>query len=230
MIGTYHFHPCPHCGEPMRAGTLARHEPACIRKPDNYARLRSVLTSGEHGVTYGRYLELSKADKTLPSPNTLIRHTKSTQWDGVLAFFKLPLPPQMAHQPQPAVKRIESETKRAPKSNPQPAVPVALAVAPVVAQVVSLPLPRIKPAKAPASKWAGMRGYDPTWTAPTGDTQFLVRVQPGERTCLECGDTFAAGGYCLRCGTRDDGARRGETPPSVPTASYLRADEFVTVR
>lgn len=73
---------------------------------------------------------------------------------------------------------------------------------------------------------------DPTWRPPTGDTQWLVRVQPGERTCLECGDTFAAGGYCIRCCTSEDGTRRSknELPPSVATAAYLRPEEYVTVR
>lgn len=73
---------------------------------------------------------------------------------------------------------------------------------------------------------------DPTWRPPTGDTQWLVRVQPGERTCLECGDTFAGGRYCIRCCTNEEGARRKESelPPSVATAAYLHPEEYVTVR
>lgn len=237
MIGTYHFHPCPHCGEPMRAGTLARHEPACIRKPDIYARLRSVLVTADntHGITYKRYLELSAADKTLPSLNTLIRRTKSTHWNGVLAFFKLSIPPQEVYCDKITAKHCEpkpkSQRKLQPKPTPKPAepAPVALAVAPFEVREVSLPLPRIAPT---VSKWAGTRGYDPTWKAPSGDTQWLVQVQPGERTCLACGDTFAAGGYCMRCGTWEDGTRRlkNEMPPSVPTAAYLHPEEYVTVR
>ena len=66
--------------------------------------------------------------------------------------------------------------------------------------------------------------YDPTWRPPTGDTVHLVRVQPGERTCLECGDTFAAGGYCIHCGEENAGS------PSVATADYLQPEEYVTVR
>jgi hypothetical protein len=117
--------------------------------------------------------------------------------------------------------------KRKPKPKHAQPVPVALVVAPVV-ESVTVPLPRIVPT---VSKWAGLKGYDPTWKAPTGDTQWLVLVQPGERTCLACGDTFAAGGYCLRCGTRDDGTRRSkdDMPPSVPTVTYLRAEEYATV-
>jgi len=65
--------------------------------------------------------------------------------------------------------------------------------------------------------------YDPAWRPPTGDTQWLVRVRPGERTCLECGDTFAAGSYCIHCGEENGGA------PSVATAAYLRPEEYVVV-
>lgn len=228
MNKTYYFRPCPHCGESMRSGTLARHEPVCIKKPDIYARLRGVLTGGAHGVTYKRYLELSKEDKSLPSLNTLIRHTKTTNWNGVLAFFRLPLPPQEVCQQQPTVRHIESkaQTKREPKPKPAPVElqPVALAIVPPVERA-TVPLPRITPT---ASKWKGLKGYDPTWRAPTGDTQWLVLVQPGERTCLGCGDTFAPGGYCMRCGTRADGTRRSkdDMPASVPTAAYLRPEEY----
>ena len=66
--------------------------------------------------------------------------------------------------------------------------------------------------------------YDPNWCPPTGDTQWLVRVQPGEQTCLACGDTFAAGGYCIHCGENHVGG------PSVATAAYLRPEEYVVVR
>ncbi len=239
----YRFRPCPHCGELMRPGTIARHTPYCIKNPDIYARLREVLTSddGEHGITSGRYVELHTADKTLLSIRVLFNRTKSTAWGGVLAFFKLSPPlPEACRQQCPRCGKLiaggkmtehqaacqEHKPKRTSKPKPQPQ-PVALAVAPVV-EPVTVPLPRITPT---ASKWAGLKGYDPTWKAPTGDTQWLVMVQPGERTCLACGDTFAAGGYCMRCGTRDDGTRRSkdDMPPSVPTASYLHADEYVTV-
>ena len=223
----------------MRSGTLVRHEPVCIKKPDIYTRLRSVLIAddGTLGITYKHYAELSAADKTLPSLNTLIRRTKSTHWNGVLAFFKLSSPPQEVYCGQrtakPKPERHEpKQRKPKPKPQPQPqqAEQPAVACAVVVAEAheVNLPLPRIAPRTA--SKWAGTKGYDPTWKGPTGDTQWLVQVQPGERTCLACGDTFAAGGYCLRCGTRDDGTRRakGDMPPSVATAAYLHPDEYVT--
>lgn len=65
--------------------------------------------------------------------------------------------------------------------------------------------------------------FDPTWRPPTGDTIGLVRVQSGERTCLGCGDTFAAGGYCIHCGENNAGS------PSVATADYLHPDEYMTV-
>ena len=247
MNKTYHFRPCPHCGQLLRSGSMATHEPVCVKRPEIYARLRSVLTSedGTHGIARARYVELSKADKSLPTLNTPIRRAQSPCWDGVLAFFKLspPLPEacrsqcprcgklvaggnMAAHQAE--CRSQERKPKRTPKPKPTPQ-PVALTVAPSV-ESVTVPLPRIKP-PAPASKWAGTLGYDPTWKAPTGDTQWLVMVQPGERTCLACGDTFAAGGYCMRCGTREDGVRRTrrDMPPSVPTAGYLHADEYATV-
>ena len=252
MNKTYHFRPCPHCGQLLRSGSMATHEPVCVKRPEIYARLRSVLASedGKHGIARARYVELSKVDKSLPTLNTLIRRAQSPCWDGVLAFFKLspPLPEACRSQCPRCGKLVaggnmaehqaecqEHKPKRTPKPKrkPQPAEPqpVALTVAPVVEREVSLPLPRIKPA-APASKWAGTLGYDPTWKAPTGDTQWLVMVHPGERTCLACGDTFAAGGYCTRCCTSEDGVRRTrrDMPPSVPTAAYLRPDEYMTER
>jgi hypothetical protein len=225
----------------MRAGTLVRHEPACIKNPVNYARIREALFSGDGvvGVTYSRYLELSAADKTLPSLNTLIRQSKSAQWGNVLAFFKLSLPSPETHQEDCQQKRATPKrAKRAPKPKrttpkPKPVEPtpaaVAYAIAPPAEREVSLPLPRIVPT---VSKWAGLKGYDPTWKAPTGDTQWLVQVQPGERTCLACGETFEPGGYCMRCGTKEDGTRRApaDMPPSVATAEYLYPEEYVTVR
>lgn len=68
------------------------------------------------------------------------------------------------------------------------------------------------------------------WTPPTGDTWLLVRVGRDEMTCLGCGETFASGDYCQRCGARDgeDGPhkRREDLPPAVPTLDYLREDEY----
>jgi endogenous inhibitor of DNA gyrase (YacG/DUF329 family) len=246
MNKTYHFRPCPHCGQLLRSGSMATHEPVCVKRPEIYARLRSVLASedGKHGIARARYVELSKVDKSLPTLNTLIRRAQSPCWDGVLAFFKLspPLPEacrsqcprcgklvaggnMAAHQAECRPQERKPQRTPQPKSKPAPAepAPVALVVAPVQEREISLPLPRIKPA-APASKWAGTLGYDPTWKAPTGDTQWLVMVHPGERTCLACGDTFAAGRYCIHCGEENAGS------PSVATADYLRPAEYAVVR
>ena len=90
------------------------------------------------------------------------------------------------------------------------------------------PLPRIEATpirtpKRPAGKY---------W--PTADDWefYLVRVGKGERTCLGCGETFPADGYCARCGLPDPGAKsRNDTvaeklPPSVATDSYLRPEEY----
>lgn len=253
MKGAYHFYPCPHCGERMRSGSIATHEPVCFKNPTVYERIRGVLSSdGKHGITRGRYLELSTGDKSLPSLNTLVRRIAPC-WDNILAFFKLspPLPDACrsqcpkcgefiaggklaAHQEQCQQNRAAKVRK--PKPAPAPVEPPAIActVAAPEAHAVSLPLPRItpRPAARTANKWVGTKGYDPTWQAPTGDTQWLVVVQPGERTCLECGDTFAAGGYCIRCGVRDDGAWCSEEdrPPSVLTVDYLRPDEYMVIR
>lgn len=72
------------------------------------------------------------------------------------------------------------------------------------------------------------------WTPPTGDTQQAIKVAPNELTCLGCGETFALGDYCQRCGARDgeDGPhrKREQMPPAVPTASYLRPGEYEVKR
>ncbi len=253
MKGAYHFYPCPHCGERMRSGSIATHEPMCFKNPVVYERIRGVLSNdGVHGITRGRYLELSTGDKTLPSLNTLVRRIAPC-WDNVLAFFKLspPLPEacrsqcpkcgefiaggkMAAHQEQCQQKRAAKQRKPKPKPKPveQPAIACNITVA--EAQAVNLPLPRIAPRDAAraVNKWAGTKGYDPTWKAPTGDTQWLVVVQPGERTCLACGDTFAPGGYCILCGVCEDGAWGSEEdrPPSVATVSYLNQDEYMVQR
>ena len=49
MNKTYHFRPCPHCGQLLRSGSMATHEPVCVKRPEIYARLRSVLAS-EDGI------------------------------------------------------------------------------------------------------------------------------------------------------------------------------------
>lgn len=53
-----------------------------------------------------------------------------------------------------------------------------------------------------------------------------VRVSVGERTCLGCGETFAADGYCVVCALTPDGKRRKDAPASVLTQSYLRDGEW----
>jgi hypothetical protein len=65
------------------------------------------------------------------------------------------------------------------------------------------------------------------WAPPTGDTQRFVLVGRRELTCLGCGETYAAVSpidgvtkeHCWRCGSRE----------CVPTASYLRGEEYMLV-
>lgn len=65
------------------------------------------------------------------------------------------------------------------------------------------------------------------WRKPTGDTQRLVAVAPGEMTCTRCGETYASGGTpfageslaCTRCGSN----------AGVATISYLQDWEYRTV-
>lgn len=70
---------------------------------------------------------------------------------------------------------------------------------------------------------------DPAWKAPTGDTyRFVTLTSPNEMTCLVCGETFPAGGYCERCGIGEDGSTRfpaGKTP-AVRTLEYLQEGEY----
>lgn len=56
----------------------------------------------------------------------------------------------------------------------------------------------------------------------------LIRVAPGELTCLECGETFT-GRRCPVCGSDDKGKPRKVLPPAVPTVSYLRDGEYVLI-
>ena len=90
------LHPCPHCGSEMRAGSLKRHAPLCIKNAAAFARYCEVLTSApgsKQGITCGHYVQLSSADKTLPTVITLRRLAGSARWDGVLAVFGLEPPP-----------------------------------------------------------------------------------------------------------------------------------------
>ena len=89
--------PCPHCGSEMRAGSLKRHAPICVKNPAAYARYCEVLASApgsKTGITCGRYVELSTADKTLPTVITLRRLAGAVTWDAVLTVFGLEPPPQ----------------------------------------------------------------------------------------------------------------------------------------
>lgn len=70
---------------------------------------------------------------------------------------------------------------------------------------------------------------DPNWRPPTGDTlRFVTLVSPDEMTCLVCGETFTAGGYCERCGLAEDGSTRFPkgTAPAVKTLDYLKPGEY----
>ena len=59
-----------------------------------------------------------------------------------------------------------------------------------------------------------------------GFTVWRIRVAPGERTCLACGETFTEGDRCPICCTDEQGNARKVQPPSVPTISYLREGEW----
>lgn len=88
--------PCPHCGSMMRAGSLKRHTPLCIKNPAAFTRYCEVLTSApgsRQGITCGRYVELSNDDKTLPTVITLRRLAGKAKWPDVLAVFGLESPP-----------------------------------------------------------------------------------------------------------------------------------------
>ena len=86
---------CSHCGNKMRAGSLTRHEPICVKNPTAAARYRAVLATApgsDYGITCGRYVELSTADKSLPTVITLRRLVGVKRWDDVLAAFGLQPP------------------------------------------------------------------------------------------------------------------------------------------
>ncbi len=65
------------------------------------------------------------------------------------------------------------------------------------------------------------------WRKPTGHTQELIKVGPGELTCLRCGETYGnatpvtgAATFCWRCGGKQ----------GVLTVAYLHPDEYREVR
>lgn len=68
-----------------------------------------------------------------------------------------------------------------------------------------------------------------------GHVVWRVRVAPDEMTCCECGESYpAVWGGCPRCSDGDGGRDEQGHPQmrrtrSVPTVSYLRADEFEMV-
>lgn len=87
--------PCPHCGKEMRAGSLTRHAPICVKNPAAFARYCEVLAAApgsKQGIICGRYVQLSSADKTLPTVITLRRLAGAAKWDDVLAVFGLEPP------------------------------------------------------------------------------------------------------------------------------------------
>lgn len=57
-----------------------------------------------------------------------------------------------------------------------------------------------------------------------GNIMRFVRVPPGEKTCLNCGETTFAD-YCVRCGDLEHNNRSSRL---VPTVSYLQEDEYVS--
>lgn len=57
-----------------------------------------------------------------------------------------------------------------------------------------------------------------------GHVVWRVRVAPGERTCMECGET-TPDAYCPRCSLDDEGQIRGGAQ-LVPTLSYLQDGEW----
>ena len=89
--------PCPHCGAPMRAGSLKRHAPICVKNPAAFARYCEVLQvdpGSRRGITCNQYVALNAADPALPTVITLRRLTGCKRWPAVLAVFGLEPPPQ----------------------------------------------------------------------------------------------------------------------------------------
>ena len=57
-----------------------------------------------------------------------------------------------------------------------------------------------------------------------GHVVWRVRVAPGEKTCLACGEV-AINNRCVRCSLTDDG-QVADATPLMPTVSYLREGEW----
>lgn len=156
--------PCPHCGSEMRAGSLKRHAPLCVKNPAAYARYCDVLASApgsKTGITCGRYVELSTADKTLPMVITLRRLTGKKKWDDVLAVFGLrpPLKEQQHSQCQhcgvfvaAANMEAHAQTCKAlrPKAEPPPKLPKERKVYTFKPETQRKPRPKPTPQICPA--------------------------------------------------------------------------------
>ena len=93
-----------------------------------------------------------------------------------------------------------------------------------------LPQPRRDPITGQLIEPKGADGL-PIWR---------VRVAMGERTCLNCGETFTthqdsiereqgACPICTASETGEDGTRRQRKQPSVPTIDYLRPGEYESI-
>ena len=61
-----------------------------------------------------------------------------------------------------------------------------------------------------------------------GHVIWRIKVAPGEKTCLECGET-TTDDYCLRCSAEADVNQRYQKIKAgrlVPTMSYLKPEEI----
>ena len=64
-----------------------------------------------------------------------------------------------------------------------------------------------------------------------GHVVWRVTVAPGEKTCLDCGDT-TMGDYCVRCAGENDMTHHQARAAArlVPTESYLKSGEYERTR
>lgn len=82
-------------------------------------------------------------------------------------------------------------------------------------------------------EWEGEKVLpSPLYTVP-----YLLKVYPGEVTCLECGQTFhETTRGCPRCANDTngenfiDGVKSYAKTETAPTISYLREDEYYVVK